>query len=65
VLPGWIDTELTQAARRQMEGLHVRVLRRTPVCWGVGSGGIAVFLSAPASDCDWRVDPVDGGFGEF
>ncbi len=26
VLPGWIDTELTQAARRQMEGLHERVL---------------------------------------
>ena len=26
VLPGWIDTELTRAARQQVDGLHERVL---------------------------------------
>jgi 2-dehydro-3-deoxy-D-gluconate 5-dehydrogenase len=66
VLPGWIDTELTQAARRQMEGLHDRVLRRTPAGrWGVPEdlAGIAVFLSAPASDFVTGASvPVDGGF---
>ena len=36
VLPGWIDTELTIAARRQVEGLNERILRRTPAGrWGV------------------------------
>ena len=66
VLPGWIDTELTQAARRQMEGLHERVLRRTPAGrWGVPEdlAGIAVFLAAPASDfVTGAAIPVDGGF---
>src|SRR6266852_3905524 len=66
VLPGWIDTELTQAARRQMEGLHDRVLRRTPAGrWGEPEdlAGIAVFLAAPASDfVTGTAIPVDGGF---
>jgi 2-deoxy-D-gluconate 3-dehydrogenase len=66
VLPGWIDTELTQAARRQMEGLYDRVLRRTPAGrWGVPEdlAGIAVFLAAPASDfVTGAAIPVDGGF---
>jgi 2-deoxy-D-gluconate 3-dehydrogenase len=66
VLPGWIDTELTQAARRQMDGLHERVLRRTPAGrWGKPEdlAGIAVFLTAPASDfCTGAAIPVDGGF---
>jgi 2-deoxy-D-gluconate 3-dehydrogenase len=66
VLPGWIDTELTQAARRQMDGLHERVLRRTPAGrWGKPDdlAGIAVFLAAPASDfCTGAAIPVDGGF---
>jgi len=66
VLPGWIDTELTQDARRQMEGLHDRVLRRTPAGrWGVPDdlAGIAVFLAAPASDFVTGASiPVDGGF---
>ena len=36
VLPGWIDTDLTQNARREVSGLHDSVLRRTPVGrWGV------------------------------
>jgi 2-deoxy-D-gluconate 3-dehydrogenase len=66
VLPGWIDTELTQNARRQMEGLYDRVLRRTPAGrWGVPEdlAGIAVFLAAPASDFVTGASiPVDGGF---
>ena len=66
VLPGWIDTELTQNARRQMEGLYERVLRRTPAGrWGVPDdlAGIAVFLAAPASDfVTGAAIPVDGGF---
>src|SRR6266699_1190782 len=66
VLPGWIDTELTQAARRQMEGLHDRVLRRTPAGrWGEPEdlAGIAVFLAASASDfVTGAAIPVDGGF---
>ena len=52
VLPGWIDTELTQNARREVAGLHERVLARTPAGrWGSPQdfAGIAVFLSSPAS----------------
>jgi len=66
VLPGWIDTELTQKARAQVEGLHQRVEARTPAGrWGVPGDltGIAVFLAAPASDfVTGAAIPVDGGF---
>ncbi len=66
VLPGWIDTEVTRSARAQVEGLHERVLARTPMGrWGVPEdlAGIAVFLSGPASDfVTGAVIPVDGGF---
>jgi 2-dehydro-3-deoxy-D-gluconate 5-dehydrogenase len=66
VLPGWIDTELTRAARRQVAGLHDRVLARTPAGrWGLPEdlAGIAVFLAAPASDfVTGAAIPVDGGF---
>jgi 2-dehydro-3-deoxy-D-gluconate 5-dehydrogenase len=66
VLPGWIDTELTRNARRQVPGLHERVLARTPAArWGVPEdlAGIAVFLAAPASDfITGAAIPVDGGF---
>src|SRR3954464_4667034 len=35
VLPGWIDTELTQGARAQVAGLNERVLARPPAGrWG-------------------------------
>ena len=30
VLPGWIDTDLTRGARKQIEGLHERVLAPQP-----------------------------------
>ncbi len=66
VLPGWIDSELTQAARREVSGLHESVLARTPAKrWGVGDdlGGIAVFLASGASDfVTGTAIPVDGGF---
>ena len=66
VLPGWIDTELTEGARREVPGLHERVLARTPAGrWGVGDdlAGIAVFLAGRASDfVTGTAIPVDGGF---
>src|SRR5437763_300309 len=66
VLPGWIDTELTQRARREIAGLQDNVLRRTPAGrWGVidDLAGIAVFLAARASDfITGAAIPVDGGF---
>jgi 2-dehydro-3-deoxy-D-gluconate 5-dehydrogenase len=66
VLPGWIDTELTRDARRQVAGLHERVLARTPAGrWGVPEdlAGIAVFLASPASDfITGAAIPVDGGY---
>jgi 2-deoxy-D-gluconate 3-dehydrogenase len=66
ILPGWIDTDLTKRAREQIDGLHERVLARTPVArWGVSAdfAGIAVFLSSHASDfVTGTAIPVDGGF---
>jgi 2-dehydro-3-deoxy-D-gluconate 5-dehydrogenase len=66
VLPGWIDTELTQRARQDVAGLHDRVLARTPAArWGAPDdfAGIAVFLASPASDfVSGTAIPVDGGF---
>ncbi|CAN5334526.1 glucose 1-dehydrogenase [soil metagenome] len=66
VLPGWIDTELTQNARKQVDGLHDRVLARTPAArWGTGAdmAGVAVFLSSAASDfVTGTAIPVDGGY---
>lgn len=66
VLPGWIDTALTRRGRREVPGLHERVLARTPAGrWGVPDdlSGVAVFLAAPASDfVTGAALPVDGGF---
>ena len=66
VLPGWIDTDLTKRARTEIDGLHDRVLGRTPAArWGeIGDfAGIAVFLASPASDfVTGAAIPVDGGF---
>jgi 2-deoxy-D-gluconate 3-dehydrogenase len=66
VLPGWIDTELTTNARREVPGLHERVLARTPASrWGVPDdlSGIAVFLGGPASDfVTGTAIAVDGGY---
>jgi 2-deoxy-D-gluconate 3-dehydrogenase len=66
VLPGWIDTELTQRARQQVAGLHERVEARTPAGrWGrpADMAGIAAFLASPASDfVTGAAIPVDGGY---
>ena len=66
VLPGWIDTELTQKARVEVSGLNSLVLMRTPAKrWGVPDdmSGVAVFLAAPASDfVTGTAIPVDGGY---
>jgi len=66
ILPGWIDTELTQGARREIPGLHDSVLRRTPAGrWGSIDDlrGVAVFLGGPASDfVTGAAIPVDGGY---
>ncbi len=66
VLPGWIDTELTRQARRDIDGLERKVVERTPAGrWGVPEdlAGIAVFLASPASDfVTGTAIPVDGGY---
>ena len=66
ILPGWIDTALTQNARREVDGLHDKVLARTPAArWGAADdfAGIAVFLASAASDfVTGTAIPVDGGF---
>ncbi|WP_315767896.1 SDR family NAD(P)-dependent oxidoreductase [Bradyrhizobium sp. SZCCHNR2012] len=66
ILPGWIDTNLTRTARQQVDGLHERVLARTPAArWGeIGDfAGIAVFLSSAASGfVTGTAIPVDGGY---
>ena len=66
ILPGWIDTELTREARRQVPALDARVVARTPVGrWGESSeiAGTAVYLASPASDfVTGAALPVDGGY---
>jgi 2-dehydro-3-deoxy-D-gluconate 5-dehydrogenase len=66
VLPGWVNTDLTRKARVEVEGLHERVLERTPAKrWGnpADFAGIAVFLAGAASDFITGVAiPVDGGY---
>ena len=66
ILPGFIDTELTQGARRNIPGMHERVVSRTPARrWGdpADLAGAAVFFCSPASDfVTGTALPVDGGF---
>ncbi len=66
VLPGWIDTDLTRSARREVEGLNERVLARTPAArWGDPRdfAGIAVLLAGPGSDfITGATIVVDGGY---
>ena len=66
ILPGWIDTDLTRQARKDLAGLNERVLARTPVGhWGEPDdlAGAAIFLASPASNFVTGVAlPVDGGY---
>ena len=66
LLPGWIDTELTRAARQQIAGLEERAVARTPAGrWGHidDFAGVAVFLASSASDfITGAAIPVDGGY---
>jgi 2-deoxy-D-gluconate 3-dehydrogenase len=66
ILPGWIDTALTQRARQEVPTLHDSVLKRTPAGrWGTPGdfAGIAVFLAAAASDyVTGAAITVDGGY---
>jgi 2-deoxy-D-gluconate 3-dehydrogenase len=66
VLPGWIDTDLTRRARREVAGLEERVQARTPQGrWGTPAdlAGVGVFLASSASDFITGVAiPVDGGY---
>ncbi len=66
VLPGWIDTELTVNARREVATLNQRVLDRTPAGrWGLPEDheGVAVFLASRASDfVTGATIAVDGGY---
>jgi 2-deoxy-D-gluconate 3-dehydrogenase len=69
VLPGWIDTDLTRAARQQVQGLNERVLARTPAGrWGdpADFAGTAVFLASSASDFVTGTSiVVDGGYSSL
>lgn len=66
ILPGWIDTDLTRAGRKEISGLHERVLARTPAQrWGDPEdfAGIAVFLASKESDfVNGAAITVDGGY---
>ncbi len=66
VLPGWIDTDLSREARRQIPGLEATAVVRTPLGrWGQPDdfGGIAVFLASAASNfITGATIPVDGGY---
>jgi len=66
ILPGWINTELTTQARKDIPELHDAVLNRTPSGrWGdpEDMAGTAIFLASAASDFVTGVAlPLDGGF---
>ncbi|HEY81759.1 MAG TPA: 3-oxoacyl-ACP reductase FabG [Dehalococcoidia bacterium] len=66
ILPGWINTDLTRQARKELPGLEERVVSRTPVGrWGEPEelAGAAIFLASRAADFVTGVAlPVDGGF---
>jgi 2-deoxy-D-gluconate 3-dehydrogenase len=66
ILPGWINTDLTRQARKDLPGLNERVLGRTPIGrWGEPGdlAGAAIFLASHTSDFVTGIAlPVDGGF---
>jgi 2-deoxy-D-gluconate 3-dehydrogenase len=66
ILPGWIATDMTDAARTSMPGFSDNIVGRTPAGrWGETGDfeGPAVFLAGPASDfVTGATLAVDGGF---
>jgi len=66
ILPGYIDTELTVRGRKEVEGLHERVVARTPAGrWGVPAdlAGLAILLAGPGSSfMTGTAILVDGGY---
>jgi 2-deoxy-D-gluconate 3-dehydrogenase len=66
ILPGWIETEMTEGAKAHIPGLSEWVTARTPAGrWGQPAdlAGLAVFLASRASD--WLTGtaiPADGGY---
>jgi hypothetical protein len=68
VVPGWIDTPMTEKAL-QGEAFTQRVLPRVPMRrWGTGDdfGGIAVYLASDASAYHTGdVFVIDGGYSLF
>ena len=66
ILPGFINTELTRQARKDIPGLNEKVISRAPAArWGEPRElqGTAIFLASPASDFVTGVAlPVDGGY---
>ena len=66
ILPGYIDTEMTRKARKDIPELQKRVEDRTPKGhWGNPDdlAGTAVFLASKASDfVTGTAIPVDGGY---
>jgi 2-deoxy-D-gluconate 3-dehydrogenase len=66
ILPGWFETDLTREARRQIDGLHEKVLARIPHGrWGEPDdmAGTAIWLASGASDyVTGAAIVVDGGY---
>lgn len=66
ILPGWIDTPLSQRFRASFPGAEAKVIGRTPAGrWGNPEdfAGSAVFLASSASDfVNGAALPVDGGY---
>jgi 2-deoxy-D-gluconate 3-dehydrogenase len=66
ILPGWVETDLTRQSRKDVPGLHERVLARTPAGrWGLPEdfAGIAAFLASRGSDFITGAEiAVDGGY---
>ena len=66
ILPGWIDTALTQRARKDVPALHDSVLKRTPAGrWGTPEDfeGIAAFYASDAASFITGTSiAVDGGY---
>jgi 2-deoxy-D-gluconate 3-dehydrogenase len=66
ILPGFINTDLTKQARKDIPGLEERVKARTPLGrWGETDelSGTAIYLASHAADFVTGVAlPVDGGF---